>query len=390
MVALRLTYVSTWQVIVGDAVALNRGEEQSRDITVMYVSENGGMLFGNVTCTVEQIEYFVQDPANLQNYNRYAYVLNNPLKYTDPSGEFFWVPVIIGAVIGTYIGGTLANDDYNPENWDYSSGKTWGYMLGGAIVGGISGYVGAAIAASEVPMANTLGIAGASFTNSIGTHIYTGGQTDISVSFGVGSYNFTTDEWNGIWNWNDLTTAEKIGYGVGALANLHDINNLINQENATLYTQVKNRDGSKDLISHTAIVDDETGNSLMSFGPNDEKIGYGGFKDQIGVVKPLGGYKKFAIAIRKGTPDYPVHVNLSKSLSLVVNKYLFNGLRVTSKMIPYQGVTFNCVNVSSIGLWLNGIPNIGIHPWLFHGYMQLYTMGMKPELFSYYLTNKYY
>ncbi|MCK9208522.1 MAG: hypothetical protein M0P66_15520 [Salinivirgaceae bacterium] len=28
----------------------------------------------------------LQDPANALNYNRYSYVLNNPLKYTDPSG----------------------------------------------------------------------------------------------------------------------------------------------------------------------------------------------------------------------------------------------------------------------------------------------------------------
>ncbi len=27
------------------------------------------------------------DPANPQSLNRYAYVLNNPLKYTDPSGH---------------------------------------------------------------------------------------------------------------------------------------------------------------------------------------------------------------------------------------------------------------------------------------------------------------
>jgi RHS repeat-associated protein len=32
----------------------------------------------------------LQDPANALNYNRYSYVLNNPLKYTDPSGYLFY------------------------------------------------------------------------------------------------------------------------------------------------------------------------------------------------------------------------------------------------------------------------------------------------------------
>ncbi len=30
---------------------------------------------------------YVQNPENTQNYNRYSYCMNNPLKYVDPSGE---------------------------------------------------------------------------------------------------------------------------------------------------------------------------------------------------------------------------------------------------------------------------------------------------------------
>ena len=33
---------------------------------------------------------YVQQPWNSQNFNRYSYCLNNPLKYTDSSGEVFW------------------------------------------------------------------------------------------------------------------------------------------------------------------------------------------------------------------------------------------------------------------------------------------------------------
>jgi hypothetical protein len=41
----------------------------------------------------------LQDPANALNYNRYSYVLNNPLKYTDPSGYLFYYK---GAWISNY------------------------------------------------------------------------------------------------------------------------------------------------------------------------------------------------------------------------------------------------------------------------------------------------
>ncbi len=189
---------------------------------------------------------YVQMPDFTQNFNRYSYCLNNPLVYVDEDGEIAWfVPVIIGAVIGSYSGGVIANNgQFNPIKWNYNSGKTWGYMLGGAVVGGVSGSFGWAVASSGIPMANTAAIAGASFVNSVGTHIYIGGQTPISISFGVASYDFTNNEW-GYLGKKGNKWYENLGYGLGTMANLADLgktgNMLLNTE-------------KKDVINVSAIL----------------------------------------------------------------------------------------------------------------------------------------
>jgi RHS repeat-associated protein len=78
---------------------------------------------------------YVQAPFFSQNFNRYAYALNNPLKYTDPSGELFWlIPVAIGA----YLGGSAVNNNFNPIKWDYNNWQTYA----GIAVGGAAGYAG--------------------------------------------------------------------------------------------------------------------------------------------------------------------------------------------------------------------------------------------------------
>jgi hypothetical protein len=228
-------------------------------------------------------------------------------------------------------------------------------------------------------MANTMGIMGGSLMNSIGMAAVTGGQTPVSISFGVASYDFTNNEW-GYLGKKGNKWYENVGYGLGALANLKDLNDIINSTTAHLYTQTKNDDGSFDAISHSGIKSTD-GEVMMSYGPNDSKIGGGGFKDQIPAAKPFlneaGGYKKFALAVRQSTPGYNIPQNLSlKSEMLTVNKYLFTGLKAVSKFSLYQGVTSNCVNWSSLGLWLNGIPNIGIHPFLLHGSMSIYNTGI--------------
>ena len=90
----------------------------------------------------------IQDPNNTQNYNKYGYVMNNPLMYNDPSGEFFGVvafflaKMLVGAIYGAIIGAGVGALAYSIKglvtgDWTWKGfGKA---ILGGAIAGAMSG-----------------------------------------------------------------------------------------------------------------------------------------------------------------------------------------------------------------------------------------------------------
>lgn len=119
---------------------------------------------------------YVQNPENSQSYNRYSYCWNNPLKYTDPNGEFFLGGIIPGigtltdiACWGAVIGGatytaTVALSDGGFKNWDWKAfGKSAGLgALSAAITGGIGdafGPVSSLGVGGEVLRAYTHGLA---------------------------------------------------------------------------------------------------------------------------------------------------------------------------------------------------------------------------------------
>lgn len=109
---------------------------------------------------------YVQAPDFSVNFNRYAWCLNNPLKYTDPDGEFVITTAVIvglaiGATIGAYSGAVIANGgQYNPLKWNYKSYETWGGMLYGAAIGGAASFAGAAVGASVAAGVGIGGFAG--------------------------------------------------------------------------------------------------------------------------------------------------------------------------------------------------------------------------------------
>ena len=67
------------------------GHEQIDEVGLVHM---GGRVYDPILGRFLQADPFVQQPNNIQNFNRYSYVLNNPLNKTDPSGYFFQMLVV--------------------------------------------------------------------------------------------------------------------------------------------------------------------------------------------------------------------------------------------------------------------------------------------------------
>ena len=63
------------------------GHEQLDDIGLVHMN---GRIYDAALGRFLQADPTLQDPANLQNFNRYAYCFSNPLNCTDPSGYSSW------------------------------------------------------------------------------------------------------------------------------------------------------------------------------------------------------------------------------------------------------------------------------------------------------------
>ncbi|WP_211215067.1 FG-GAP-like repeat-containing protein [Algicola sagamiensis] len=120
----------------------NRGFTGHEEINRTGIIHMNGRIYDMDVGRFMQADPFIQYPSDTQGYNRYAYVQNNPLKFTDPSGFFiktivkkvkkYWRQIVSIAalpVFGPVLGGMLAGY--------LSTGS-----LKGAIIGGFTGALG--------------------------------------------------------------------------------------------------------------------------------------------------------------------------------------------------------------------------------------------------------
>lgn len=78
------------QTVTLNEIGLHRGYTGHEMLNEFGIINMNGRLYDPILGRFFSPDNYVQLPENSQSYNRYSYCLNNPLKYTDPSGEFFW------------------------------------------------------------------------------------------------------------------------------------------------------------------------------------------------------------------------------------------------------------------------------------------------------------
>lgn len=204
-----------------------------------------------------------------------------------------------------------------------------------------------------------------------------------SISFGIGSYDITNNEW-GFLGKKGNKWYENLGYTFGALANASDIINLpfwsgkketINADGTTTKEPhtVGLTTNKEDWISHAEV--DIDGNTAISWGPT--KTSYSKLEYLTNVNRGSNSYHSYYGNLDKTLPHLPVRANAN-----IVNAYakFLNNTR-----LPYNAIFSSCSTQASIGLNLAGAFNLGfIHPYLLH-----YNFMIMPYLYfsSPYLLN---
>ncbi|WP_332453607.1 RHS repeat-associated core domain-containing protein [Chryseobacterium aquaticum] len=146
---------------------IDRGYTSHEHLYDVELIHMNGRLYDPLLRRFLNADENIQDPTNTQSYNKYGYVINNPLMYNDPSGEVFqfllawgmsafWATVTTGAVIGAVVGaGLYTIKAMVTGNWTWSGfGKS---LLLGAVTGAISGGLSATYAATGFSGAVVMG-----------------------------------------------------------------------------------------------------------------------------------------------------------------------------------------------------------------------------------------
>lgn len=192
---------------------------------------------------------YIQNPLNSQNYNRYSYCVNNPLKYTDPSGNFFGLEIFAMFSVLNIAGSMMQAAVMGQNVWKAAAGSVLSSAVSFGIgqlssmasfgIGQLFGPV--AGVGHEVLRAGAHGVAGG-LLNLISGQSFSDGFLVSSLASGVGSgfqsMGVGTDAvlgattvTGGLAAWasgGDIVSGAMRGMSIGALNHaLHDSKNVM-------------------------------------------------------------------------------------------------------------------------------------------------------------------
>ena len=171
---------------------IDRGYTGHEHLQTVGLIHMNGRLYDPAIRRFLSPDNFVQDPYNTQNFDRYSYVYNNPLMYTDPSGEVFQIGIIGAVAIGAAIAATSYTIYALATTWDNFS---WGGLLKSTVIGAVSGAFSFGVgtmASTIIPNASTFGAQVAQAAIQAGGHGFTQG-----VITGISGGDFYQGFWSG-------------------------------------------------------------------------------------------------------------------------------------------------------------------------------------------------
>ena len=185
-----------------------------------------------------EADNFVQDPYNTQNYNRYGYCVNNPLKYTDVTGNMFNIAnlaTILFPITGSIFASLLMHQSID-----------WGHVAEVAVVFTISTAVSFGVSSAFMSICNFTTTAAGFWSGAV-----IGGSTGFVT--GVAGSAFSSVVSGGSLKLGQLLTAGAIGAVIGGVAGgISAGNRAVKEGDSNFWTGEKELDTSQGVGAHTA------------------------------------------------------------------------------------------------------------------------------------------